>query len=184
MRVKVLLALAIASVLLFCSAGMAAASGVDSSLGIPTAEQLTAAANNEIDCFGFPDLSGVDTVAADIGLVGEVDAVGLDSPICGVCGECPPCKCVETTTVIPGPKVNLGCPLVIIDTVPVNLVSPIIKPVFPAINLAPQAVVTLPEVTTTLNCFDIACQPCTSINECPTATPTARPTARPTAKPR
>jgi hypothetical protein len=175
MRVKFLIALAIASVLLFCSMGIAAATTIS---GVPTAEQLTAAANNDINCFGFPDLGTVEAINADVGLVGEVDEVALDSPICGVCGEIPPRDCVEKTTVIPGPKVNLGCPLVIVDTVPVNLVSPIIKPVFPAINLAPQAKVTLPEVTTTLNCFDIACQPCTSINECPTVKPTARPTAK------
>ncbi len=54
---------------------------------------------------------------------------------------------------------------------PVNLVSPIIRPVFPAINLAPQATVVLPQVNTKLNCFDIACQPVTNINACPTVKP-------------
>ncbi|OPY30067.1 MAG: hypothetical protein A4E28_00565 [Methanocella sp. PtaU1.Bin125] len=168
MRVKVLLALAIASVLLFCSAGMAAASSYDSCLGIPTAAQLTAAANNEIDCFGFPDLSGVDDLAFDeIGSVDCIDDVALDDPICGVCGECGGCDCIETTTVIPGPKVNLGCPLITTFPVPVNLVSPTIAPVFPTIDIAPQVCLGLPQVTTKLNCFDIACSPVTSINECP-----------------
>ncbi len=100
MRVKFLIALAIASVLLFCSMGIAAATTIS---GVPTAEQLTAAANNDINCFGFPDLGNVEAVNADVGLVGDVDTVALDSPICGVCGEIPPCNCVEKTTVIPGP---------------------------------------------------------------------------------
>jgi hypothetical protein len=32
-----------------------------------------------------------------------------------------------------------------------------ISPVFPAINLAPQATVVVPQVNTQLNCFDITC---------------------------
>jgi hypothetical protein len=58
----------------------------------------------------------------------------------------------------------------------VNLVSPTIRPVFPAINVAPQALVNVPQVNAQLNCFDIACQPVTNINQClpcPTATPRA-----------
>jgi hypothetical protein len=164
MRVKFLIALAIASVLLFCSMGIAAATTIT---GVPTAEQLTAAANNDINCFGFPDLSGVEAVNADVGLVGDVDTVALDSPICGVCGSIPDCTCAETTTVIPGPEVNLGCPLVTTFPVPVNLVSPTIRPAFPTINIAPQVCLGLPQVNTQLNCFDIACQPVTNINSCP-----------------
>ncbi len=169
MRVKFLIALAIASVLLFCSMGIAAATTIT---GVPTAEQLTASANNEINCFGFPDLNAVEAIdTADIGLVGDVDTVALEDPICGVCGQIPPCNCVEKTTIIPGPQVNLGCPLVNVQSVPVNLVSPIIKPVFPSINIAPQATVFLPQVNAKLNCFDIACQPVTNINACPTIDP-------------
>jgi hypothetical protein len=184
MRVKLLLALAIASVLLFCSAGVTLASVCDSvptsCSGIPTAEQLTAAANNEIAAFGFPDLSSVGTTDAVVP-ADCIDATTLDAPLCGVCGECPPCECTETTTVIPGPEVNLGCPLITTFAVPVNLVSPTIKPVFPSINVAPQVCLGLPQVNTQLNCFDIDCQPCTSINECPTCVtpcPTTKPTVR------
>ena len=71
MRVKFLIALAIASVLLFCSMGIAAAIY---HLRSPDADQLTAAANNEINCFGFPDLGNVEALnSADVGLVGDVD---------------------------------------------------------------------------------------------------------------
>jgi hypothetical protein len=169
MRVKLLLALAIASVILFCSTGAALAQvcapcGIT---GVPTAEQLTAAANNEIAAFGFPDLSSIDGGVDSAVPVDCVDGATLTSPICGVCGECPPCSCQESLTVFEGPKVNLGCPLVTTFPVPVNLVSPMISPAFPTINVAPQVCLGLPQVNTQLNCFDIACQPCTNINTCP-----------------
>ncbi|HEY3272774.1 MAG TPA: hypothetical protein VGJ92_03370 [Methanocella sp.] len=138
---------------------------------------MTASANNDIAAFGFPDLSGVEATNAAIGVPADtLEATTLDSPICGVCGQCPPCSCTETTTIIPGPQVNLGCPLLTVCPVPVNLVSPTIRPVFPAINVAPQALVNVPQVNAQLNCFDIACQPVTNINQClpcPTATPRA-----------
>ena len=205
MRVKVILAMTIATVLLLCSVGLAFAanpgcgSGCDCGsacqcgtdcncnvanpnavcncagnnaipttiTGVPTADQLTQSANDEINCFGFPDLSAVEAVD-NVGVpLDTVEAVDLTSPLCGVCGTIPACTCAETTTVIPGPAVNLGCPLVTVFPVPVNLVSPAITPVFPAINVAPQVCLGLPQVNTQLNCFDIACQPVTNINACP-----------------
>jgi hypothetical protein len=164
MRVKLLLALAIASVLLFCAMGVAAATTIS---GVPTAAQLTALADQQSCACGFPDLSSIG-VTDDVGIIpaDNIEATVLESPICGVCGECQPCNCVETTTIIPGPQVNLGCPLLTVCPVPVNLVSPVIRPVFPAINVAPQALVNVPQVNAQLNCFDIACQPVTNINNC------------------
>jgi hypothetical protein len=69
MRVKLLLALAIASVLLLCSTGAALAQAIPGCItGVPTSDQLTAAANNEIAAFGFPDIGAqaetVGTIAA------------------------------------------------------------------------------------------------------------------------
>jgi hypothetical protein len=211
MRVKLLLALAIASLLLFCSTGVALAmspgcgagcdcgsdcqctdncacangdpnavcdcahnSAIPSSCGgIPTAAQLTAAANNEIGAFGFPDLGSVGTVDSVVP-ADCVEAATLTSPLCGVCGQIPPCSCADTETVLCGPQVNLGCPLITTYAVPVNLVSPTIRPVFPSINVAPQYCLGLPQVNTQLNCFDIACQPVTNINSCPVCPVTPR----------
>ncbi len=175
MRVKFIIALAIASVLLLGSAGIAFAADTTCPCGItgvPTAEQLTAQANSEISNFGFPDLGAIEAVdTANFGAVEGLDDVGLDSPICGVCGEIPPCSCQETLTTFNGPQVNLGCPLVIVTPVPVNLVSPKVALAFPTINLAPQFPLALPQVNTQLNCFDINCLPVTSINPCPVVDP-------------
>jgi hypothetical protein len=163
MRVKLLLALAIASVLLFCSICIVA---VSASSVAPTAFDLTNAADQEMCGCGFPDLSTIGTVDSVVP-ADNIEATILTSPICGVCGEIPDCTCNEVTTVIPGPQVNLGCPLVTTFPVPVNLVSPTISPAFPTINVAPQVCLGLPQVNTCLNCFDIACQPVTNINSCP-----------------
>jgi len=164
MRVKLLLALAIASVLLFCSMGVAAAA----ISGVPTAAQLTAAADREMLSSGFPDLSSVGTIE-DAAYVPQdtIDATSLSSPICGVCGEIEPCSCEEDLTVFEGPQVNLGCPTVSVFPVPVDLESPEIDLAFPSIDVAPQVCLGLPQVNLKLNCFDIACQPVTNFNECP-----------------
>ena len=164
MRVKLLLALAIASVLLIFSTGMALAQdcgcGIPASLAGPTADQLTRNAVDDISAFGFPDLSCVG-VPQD-----TIDATGLPVPACGVCGDCPECTCTETTTVIPGPEVNLGCPTLTLCPVQVDLVSPTITGNFAPINVAPQAILNVPQVNAQLNCFDIACLPVTNINSC------------------
>ncbi|HUL61719.1 MAG TPA: hypothetical protein VLT35_01550 [Methanocella sp.] len=186
--------MAIVSVLLLGSAGVALATdstscstcgttgttpissitGIPTTIsGVPTADQLTAAANSEINAFGFPDLSGLDntlTVPLD-----TVDAATLDSPLCGVCGTIPDSTCNSQLTTFNGPEVNLGCPLVNVVSTPVNLVSPSLALSFPAINIAPQATVAIPQVNTCLNDFDINCLPVTNINACPTVCPTATP---------
>jgi hypothetical protein len=164
MRVKLLLALAIASVLLFCSMGVAAAA----ISGVPTAAQLTAAADREMLSCGFPDLSSVGTVEeATYGPQDTIDATSLSSPICGVCGEIPPCSCEEDLTVLEGPEVNLGCPTITTVAVPVDLESPELEAEFPTIDVAPQFCLGLPQINLKLNCFDIACLPVTNYNECP-----------------
>jgi hypothetical protein len=165
MRVKLLLALAIASVLLFCSIGVAAAATIS---GVPTAEQLTSAADQQCNACGFPDLGAIGTSDPIVVVPQDtIDATSLTSPLCGVCGEIPDCNVEEETEVIPGPQVNLGCPLITTVPIPVDLESPEIEAEFPCIDVAPQVVLGLPQVNLGLNCFDIACQPVTNFNECP-----------------
>ncbi|WP_424359031.1 hypothetical protein [Methanocella sp. MCL-LM] len=177
MRVKVLIALAIASVLLILSTGTAMASSDSTSVpvtavdGTAVAEALQqqAFAAASADAFGFPVLDGINAEAlatdADLqatGLISGIDACPLNtlSTCDGDCGVCPECTCEERLTTFEGPIVNLGCPVV--NTVPerVDLVSPVIKPEFPTINLAPQATIALPQVNAKLNCFDINCGDC------------------------
>jgi hypothetical protein len=163
MRVKLLLALAIASVLLFCSMVVA----VSALSGVPTAAQLTNAADQQMCACGFPDLSSLDTTTAAVVPQDTIDATTLTSPICGVCGEIPACTCDSDTEVICGPEVNLGCPTISVFPVPVCLESPEIEAEFPCIDVAPQVCLGLPQVNADLTCFDIACLPVTSYNECP-----------------
>lgn len=218
MRVKIILVLAIASILLIFSAGTAMAcsnsicgSGctcgdkcactgatrccdscsaavstvsakapitqVDGT-AIAEALQQQAFAASSADAFGFPVLDGINADAlgaqADLqaaGLINAFDAGSLNTiAVCddGTCGVCPECTCEERLTTFEGPIVNLGCPVV--NTVPqrVDLVSPVIRPEFPTINLAPQATIALPQVNAKLNCFDINCGDC----GCPVKTPT------------
>lgn len=179
MRVKVLLALAIASVLLLCSTGAALGQScvpcglTDTAVtpiagvapltisGVPTAADLTACADNEIAAYGFPDINaGVNEIAANAALdQGCVDSCGLETPICGFCGQCPDCLCTGSTTIFGGPDINLACPVLNTEPVPVLLKSPVISPTFPKINLAPTATVKVPQVTADLTCFDISCCP-------------------------
>jgi hypothetical protein len=159
MRVKLLLALAIASVLLFCSICFVAAGA-----SYPTAMDLTNAADQEMYGYGFPDLNSLDaaTIPQD-----TIDATTLSSPICGVCGEIPPCSCESETDYIYGPEVNLGCPAITVFPVDVCLESPEIEADFGYIDIAPQVCLGLPQVNTYLTCYDILCPPVTSYNECP-----------------
>jgi hypothetical protein len=163
MRVKVLIALAIASVLLLCSTGAAFAAVSPCSIsGIPTAADLTNAANSQINAFGFPDLTAAsNSIASQAALDQNCGNCGakLESPICGVCGDIPDCNVKETTTIFGGPDVNLACPIVNTYAVPVNLQSPMINPTFPTICLAPEVCLGLPQVNLGLNCFDITCCP-------------------------
>lgn len=212
MRVKVLLALAIASVLLIFTAGTAMAcsnpnccssctcgdkcvctgdspccdactcgtarDSVVSATTVPVTQvdgtavaqalQKEAFAASSADAFGFPVLDGItaDALGAQtdleaVGLINSIDACPLNTLDCdGDCGVCPECTCEERLTTFQGPIVNLGCPVV--NTVPqrVDLVSPVIKPEFPTINIAPQATIALPQVNAKLNCFDIDCGDC------------------------
>lgn len=178
MRVKLLLALAIASVLLIFSAGTATAS--DSTCAVPVtsvdgtavADALQAQAFEATSgAYGYPVLDGLnaetcgcgtDLAAVDLladSQISSIDACPVDtlSDCGGYCGECPDCTCTDALTTIPGPVVNLACPSVFTESVPVNLVSPVISPSFPTINLAPTATLALPQVNTNLNCFDITC---------------------------
>jgi len=180
MRVKVLLALAIASVLLFCPMGVAAA---DTITGVPTASDLTNMADQQIGAYGFPDLDSIGTMDEaglvpqdNVGMMDEaglvpqdnVDAMTLSSPLCGVCGGIlPDCSCSDTMNVIPGPRVNLGCPIVTTYPVPVYLETPKICPKFEPIDIAPQYCLGLPQVNLKTYCNDIACSPVTNINSCP-----------------
>ena len=168
MRVKLLLALAIASVLLFCAMGVAAASTVS---GMPTAAQLTAAADQQSCACGFPDLSSIG-VADDASLVpaDNIAATELTSPICGVCGSIPESTCNEVVNEINGPCVNLGCPLINTFAVPVNLNVPAVQAAFTPINVAPQVCLGLPQVNLNGVCNDILCPAVTNINSCPVCT--------------
>ncbi len=163
MRVKFLLALAIASVLLFCS--MAAAASALS--GVPTAAQLTNAADQQMCACGFPDLSSVDTATAAMVPQDTIDATTLQSPICGVCGSIPDCTCNTETNNILGPQVNLGCPLISTFAVPVDLNVPAVQASFAPIDIAPQVCLGLPQVNLNGVCNNIICQPVTNFNECP-----------------
>jgi hypothetical protein len=169
--------LAIASVVLLCSAGLALGDDcgcnlVDTAVtpivgvapltisGVPTAADLTACANKEINAFGFPDIdAGVAEITANAALDQGCDPCGLETPICGFCGECPDCSCTGSTMIFGGPDINLACPVLKTEPVPVLLKSPVISPTFPTINLAPTATVKVPQVTTDLTCFDISCCP-------------------------
>ena len=165
MRVKLLLALAIASVLLFCAMGVAAASTIS---GMPTAADLTAAADQQSYACGFPDLSSIG-VMDDASLVpaDNIDATVLSSPLCGVCGAIPDSTCNEAINEICGPQVNLGCPLVSTVAVPINLNVPAVAATFAPINVQPQAIVALPQVNLNGVCNDILCPAVTNINSCP-----------------
>ena len=176
MRVKVLIVLAIASVLLLCSAGVAMASIVPVTQvdGTKVAEVLqqqafdTAAA----DSFGFPVLDNLnaETITSDADLqaadqINSIDACPLNTLSCdGSCGNCPECNVQDTLTTFAGPEVNLACPVVNTVAEPVCLESPKINPAFPTINLAPQATIAIPAPDVKLNCFNIDCQGC----GCPT----------------
>ncbi len=169
MRVKVLIVLAIASVLLLCSAGVATASILPASItGIPTTSDLEAAAfqqaDQDVGAYGFPDVDnvGATTLLTDEVAQDSLDSTCLETPICGVCGQCPPCSCEDTLTTFAGPEVNLACPVVNVEAEPVCLESPEICPEFDSINVAPQATLVLPQVNAKLNCFDISCFDCGS----------------------
>jgi len=170
MRVKVLLALAIVSVLLIGSTGVVMASILPTSItGIPSLAAMQNSANNQTnsgmcDCGSVDDVGSVSSVP-DVGNVDDcIGSCGLQSPICGVNGSCPDCNVTDNTTVFGGPDVNLTCPVVNAESVPVNLETPVLGLAFPSINLAPTADVVLPQVNLGLNCFDISC--------CPSPTPT------------
>ncbi|HMK45944.1 MAG TPA: hypothetical protein VK436_04915 [Methanocella sp.] len=170
MRVKVLLALAIASILLISSMGVAMANILPSCIsGVPTLAALQNSADNQVnsgmcDCGSADDVGSVSAVP-DVGNADDcIGSCGLQSPICGVNGSCPDCNVTDNTTVFGGPDVNLTCPVVNAESAPVNLETPALALAFPSVNLAPTADVTLPQVNLGLNCFDISC--------CPSPTPT------------
>ena len=166
MRVKLVIALAIASVLILCSAGAAMASIIpDGITGVPTSSDLQNAAMTQTtgDDFSVPNTDAIngDTVADDQDVLDScLDSCGLQNPICGCNGGCPAATCTETDTEIPGPNVNLACPVVNTVSVPVCLETPQISPTFPSICLAPEATVALPQVNANLNCYDINCGSC------------------------
>ncbi len=104
--------------------GVAAASALS---GVPTAAQLTNAADQQMCACGFPDLSSVGTATAAMVPQDTIDATILQSPICGVCGAIPDCTCNTETNNILGPQVNLGCPLITTFAVPVDLNVPAVE---------------------------------------------------------
>jgi hypothetical protein len=164
MRVKLLLALAIASVLLLCSVYVATAAVS----GVPTAAQLTNSANQQCNACGFPDLGAIDAGDAAMGIPADtLDATVLGSPICGVCGEIPASTCNEVTNDIVGPEVNLGCPMVATVPVPVELNVPAVEAEFSPIDIRPQAIIGLPQINLCGVCNNIVCLPVTNFNECP-----------------
>ena len=176
MRVKVLIVLAIASVLLLCSSGVAMAGIVPVTQvdGTKVAQVLQQQAMDAgaADSFGFPVLDNIngETIAADADQqsadqINSIDACPLNTLNCnGDCGECPDCTVQDTLTTFAGPEVNLACPVVNTVAAPVELESPVINPAFPTINLAPQATIEIPAPDVKLNCFNIDCQGC----GCPT----------------
>ena len=173
MRVKLLLALAIASIVLLCGASVALAADCNTCgsvpatvSGVPTAAQLTAAADQQCNACGFPDLSTISTV--DTAVPADcIDATTLTSPLCGVCGTIPESTCNEAINEICGPQVNLGCPLITTFAVPVNLNVPAVQAAFTPINVAPQVCLGLPQVNLNGVCNDILCSPVTNINSGP-----------------
>ena len=176
MRVKVILALAIASVMLLWSAGVVLADDSVTSVavptsitGAPTAEQLTNAADQQCTACGFPDLSSIgDAVDSATGIPADtIDALTLSSPICGDCGIIPDSTCSECTNEIAGPQVNLGCPLINTYAVPVTLQVPAVQAEFAPIDVAPQVCLGLPQVNLEGVCNDIQCPCVTNINSCP-----------------
>ncbi|MCD1294232.1 hypothetical protein CUJ83_04380 [Methanocella sp. CWC-04] len=183
MRVKILLVLAIASLVLM-SAGNAFAADtyvdavaddglvyalsdnnrVGNSLKAPTLSGFPILGLE--DCIGIDSVDSMDGIGLNAGDIAAMEGIGIDSVTdfdCGTicagcdCEECPDCDCEFKVKDIQGPIFNLGCPTVLTETEPVNLVSPDINPVFPIVNIAPKATVTLPEVTAKLTCFDISC---------------------------
>jgi hypothetical protein len=165
MRVKLLPSLAIASVLLFCAMGVAAATTIS---GVPTAARLTVAADQQSCACGFPDLSSVGMVdTTSIVPADNFEATVLESPICGDRGVIPDCSCNEVVNEIQGPAVNLGCPLINTFPVPVNLNTPAVAATFAPINIAPQVCLGLPQVNPNGVCNDILCPAVTNINSCP-----------------
>ncbi len=153
MRVKLLLALAIASVLLIGAIGVAAATTT------PTAADLTYAADKDISSFGFPDLGVSDTVVSGVPTTDDVMVDALtptikkESP--DVTGLIPDSRVKETATNIPGPIVGLNSPTVNVFSVPVCISTPEIFPEFAPILLAPEVDLGLPKVNLELNAFDI-----------------------------
>ena len=165
MRVKLLLALAIASVLLICSISLVAAvAGADT----PTAADLTDSALQQCNACGFPDLTSI--VPTDATTIPS-DSLEALTPVDGCdCGVIPSCACNEFINEIAGPEVNLGCPVVNTFAIPVELDVPAVEAEFSPIDVAPQVCLGLPQVTLNGVCNDILCPTVTNINECPVCT--------------
>jgi hypothetical protein len=148
--------------------GVAAATTVS---GVPTAAQLTAAADQQCNACGFPDLSSISAIDSDSMVPQDnLDATVLTSPLCGCCGTIPDSTCNEAVNEIAGPQVNLGCPLINTFAVPVNLNVPAVQAAFTPINVAPQVCLGLPQVNLNGVCNDILCPCVTNINSCPVCT--------------